>query len=177
MTKLSSRDLWDNESTIHILFAVDDRKNQQLVVNRVFDSTDVKFSPSRNPLKCSAVCTSVLGEESGEGADFKHAAFVPRGVELFNLPTVDVWVIIPWLRLVVFTLVLSLLHLLLSHFAAVEPVDNGDQSFEILRESSSSDGDDRRERQHKFQKEKKQTLVILWREIKSQNQDSWVLVY
>lgn len=47
---------------------------------------------------------SVLGEEGGEGADFQHAALVPRGVELLHLPAVDVGVLVPRLGLVVLPL-------------------------------------------------------------------------
>ena len=50
--------------------------------------------------------TSVDREECGEGADFEHSGFIPRRVELFDLPTVDVGVIIPRLGLVVLPFVL-----------------------------------------------------------------------
>lgn len=52
--------------------------------------------------------TSVRREESGERRDSDHSLFVPRGVELLDLPSVDVGVIVPRLRLVVLSLVLLL---------------------------------------------------------------------
>ena len=52
--------------------------------------------------------TSVLRKENGEGADFKHSSFIPRQIELVDLPVINVGVIIPWLWLVVLPLVLHL---------------------------------------------------------------------
>lgn len=52
------------------------------------------------------ILLSVLGEESGEGADFEQAAVVPGRIELVDLPAVDGGVVVPGLGLVVLALVL-----------------------------------------------------------------------
>lgn len=69
------------------------------------------------------ILLSVSRKQCGEGADFEHTRRIPFRIELLDCPTVAVWVIVPWLILVVFTflphpffrnllLVLKLLHLL-----------------------------------------------------------------
>ena len=56
------------------------------------------FDPGPRVLK---ILLSVLRKESGECADFEHAGGVPRRIELLDCPSVDVWVVVPRLRLVV----------------------------------------------------------------------------
>jgi len=86
------------------------RVSKGFVYEVEFASDAVLFESGFDSRPCFLeVLFEVLREEGGEGTDFEHATFVPRRVELLDLPVVDVGVIVPWLGFIVLPLSLLLL--------------------------------------------------------------------
>ena len=99
-----------------ILYFIPNPKYYQSFWNFFFFFQRLIFTGKQTEIMMSMWQTSVLREEGGEGADFEHAALVPRRVELVDFPVIDGRVI-PWLWLVVLSLVLRLLLPLYFNFA------------------------------------------------------------